>query len=402
MARVRRVIFWCHLTAGVSCGLVILVMSVTGTLLAFQPQILSLLERNVRRAEPPRPGDERVALGTILTSAINDNRGAPPSGLTLESDPHAAATITFGRGTIVYVDPYTGRVLGHGATIARGMFQSLTDWHRWLGAEGPSRTVTRWVTDASNLVFLGLALSGFYLWLPRTWSRKFVRAVAVLDIRARGKARDFNWHNVIGLWCAPVLIVLTSTAVVMSYPWANSLLYRVTGSDPPTASGAGRGQGDRSGRSRPSGGDSKVTSPVPENIDLLWDCAEQILPSWGSITMRLADRPGATVSFTLTDAALWNAHARSQLTLDAKTGGVVRWEPYAASSLGQKARGWVRFGHTGELGGWPGQLVAGLASAGGALLVWTGLSLALRRLANFVTARRPARKPSTSLDGVLD
>jgi uncharacterized iron-regulated membrane protein len=41
---------------------------------------------------------------------------------------------------------------------------------------------------------------------------------------------------------------------------------------------------------------------------------------------------------------------------------------------------WFRFLHTGEAGGWPGQTLAGLASAGAAVLVYTGLSLALRRL----------------------
>jgi uncharacterized iron-regulated membrane protein len=58
----------------------------------------------------------------------------------------------------------------------------------------------------------------------------------------------------------------------------------------------------------------------------------------------------------------------------------VRWEVYAKTSAGQKARGWVRFGHTGELGRWPGQLIAGVACVGGGVLVWTGLALAFRRL----------------------
>jgi uncharacterized iron-regulated membrane protein len=31
----------------------------------------------------------------------------------------------------------------------------------------------------------------------------------------KGKARDFNWHNVIGVWCLPVLIVLTTTGMVI-------------------------------------------------------------------------------------------------------------------------------------------------------------------------------------------
>ena len=40
MRRIRPFLFWIHLTAGIACGAVILVMSVTGALLALKPQIL--------------------------------------------------------------------------------------------------------------------------------------------------------------------------------------------------------------------------------------------------------------------------------------------------------------------------------------------------------------------------
>lgn len=74
------------------------------------------------------------------------------------------------------------------------------------------------------------------------------------------------------------------------------------------------------------------------------------MPTWGTMTVRLAALPTGPVSFTMTDASYWNSFARSQLTLDAASGAVVRWEPYANTSLGQKGRGWVRcsFGP-----GWP-------------------------------------------------
>ena len=59
--------------------------------------------------------------------------------------------------------------------------------------------------------------------------------------------------------------------------------------------------------------------------------------------------------------------------------GVVKWEPYASYNLGRTPRAWVRPVHTGEAGGAVGQMVAALASAGGVVLVWTGLALAWRR-----------------------
>ncbi|NJM54172.1 MAG: PepSY domain-containing protein [Blastocatellia bacterium] len=48
-----------------------------------------------------------------------------------------------------------------------------------------------------------------------------------------GKARDFNWHNVIGFWSSLILIILTLTAAVISYQWAGNLLYILTGNEIP-------------------------------------------------------------------------------------------------------------------------------------------------------------------------
>ena len=97
--------------------------------------------------------------------------------------------------------------------------------------------------------------------------------------------------------------------------------------------------------------------------------AEQQVPTWRTMIIRLPPRPGGPVAFSMSDRAYWNCFARSTLTLDGATGATVRWEPYADGSRGQKVRGWMRFAHTGELGGLAGEAFAGLASAGGALLV---------------------------------
>jgi uncharacterized iron-regulated membrane protein len=68
------------------------------------------------------------------------------------------------------------------------------------------------------------------------------------------------------------------------------------------------------------------------------------------------------------------------LLVDTRTGKVLRETRFVDNSLGQHLRALVRFIHTGEEAGLAGQFVAALASAGAALLDWTGLSLALQRL----------------------
>src|SRR6187402_564876 len=153
----RKVIFWLHLAAGLIAGSIVLLMSVTGVLLAFEQQIVETAERGYRTAPPP--GAARLTADALLASLAEARPGIAPAGLTLRSDPTAPATVSVGRETTLFLDPYTGRVIGEGAKGLRGFFHDVTDWHRTLAREGESRAVGRAITGACNLAFLALVVS---------------------------------------------------------------------------------------------------------------------------------------------------------------------------------------------------------------------------------------------------
>ncbi len=176
MKTVRSIVFWMHLVAGVVAGLVILVMSVTGALLALKPQILTVIESKVRTVTPP-PGASRLGPEALLASVKASRSEARPASVTVLADPAASVAVALGRDGTVYVDPYSGAVLGEGSKGAQQFFRSVEDWHRWLAVSGDHRTTARSVTGAANLAFFFLAITGPYLWLPRTWSWSNVRAV---------------------------------------------------------------------------------------------------------------------------------------------------------------------------------------------------------------------------------
>ena len=114
----------------------------------------------------------------------------------------------------------------------------MTTWHRYLALEGASRATGRAITGASNFVFLFIVLSGMYLWLPRVW--KWIQFKNVLWFRGglAPKARDFNWHNVIGIWSAIPLAIVVLGAMPISYPWASNLVYRIVGDTPSRSAAA--------------------------------------------------------------------------------------------------------------------------------------------------------------------
>jgi uncharacterized iron-regulated membrane protein len=378
----RTAVFWTHLAIGLAAGLVILVMSVSGLLLTYERQILAWAERDYRST--PAPDAVRLPLETLVATAADTVAETPPSRLTVEADPRAPVAVSLGRREAIYLDPYTGAVAGGGSERARALFRAVTAWHRWLGAEGERRGVARAVTGAANLLFFLLLLTGSYLWLPRIWSWRRLRNVSWFRRGLDGRARDFNWHSVFGLWMVLPLVIVVGSGVVISYSWAGDLLYRVAGESPP-ARGRSGGPPPRAGAAGGEVAAAEVAAGVAAGVseaaslDEVWQIARDRVPDWQSASLRLPEAAGEPVEITLYRGLRARPDLRVQLAVDPVARQVVRFEPYAAQSRGRRLRTWVRWLHTGEAGGVAGQTLAGIACGATVVLIWTGFALSWRR-----------------------
>lgn len=372
----RKIIFWSHLLAGVSAALVIFSMSLTGVVLMYEPQISEYSERSARWVTPS-PDAKRLSYDELIAKVRAANPAARPAMIMVKSDPRASVSINLGRDNTILVNPYTGEILGS-QSPTHNFLRDIVDWHRWLGVEGQGRATARAITGACNLAFFWLAITGVYLWWPPSWHWRALKHSFLFNPRLRGKACDWNWHNVIGFWSSSVLVVLTLTAAIMSYPWANDLLYTLTGSEPPRRTEAPGGAVAERPRAREQRNEARVAGSLA-SFDVLMARAQGQVPGWVMIMLRFPSRGEGPVTASIQGPDAFHPFQRSQLTLNRATGEVVKWEPYGGNSTGRKLRTWVRALHTGEAFGPAGQTVAGLASLGGCFLVWTGLAMALRR-----------------------
>ncbi|HYI96764.1 MAG TPA: PepSY-associated TM helix domain-containing protein [Bryobacteraceae bacterium] len=384
----RKLIFWPHLIAGTIAGTVVLIMSLTGVLLMYEKQMITWADEREYKIAPPA-GAERQPIETLI-AAVREGKKGTPSAVTLRSDPNAPVMFAFGRGGNVYVNPYTAEVLGNGSPGLRKFFHVVTDWHRWLGAHGDKRPMGRAITGASNLAFLFLVVSGFYLWWPKKWTRQHLKPVTLFRGGLSGKARDFNWHNVIGFWCAVPLFFVVLGATVISYPWASNMVYRVTGSEPPKLQGppGGRGPGGPGGPERPPGGPGGRSEISVEKLNDAWAVAQRQVSGWRAITLRLPPSARAPLTFTIDQGYGGQPQKRTTLTINRETSDVVKTELFSSLDAGRRARTWLRFVHTGEYYGLTGQTIAGVASAGAVVLVWTGIALSLRRFQSWRSRKR--------------
>ena len=374
----RSLIFWLHLSAGVVAGVVVLIMSVTGVLLTYEKQMIAWAERSPLAAAPS-PDAERLPIATLLDNARRARPEAEPSTVIIRADRDEPVTVAFGRDGQVLLNGYTGAVLGDGATSLRGFFRSVTSWHRYVAASDEYRSTGKAITGACNLAFLVLCVTGAYLWLPAVWSRVQLRNILWFRRGLPGRARDFNWHNTIGAWSVVPLIVVVASATVISYPWASNLAYRVMGEEPPpSARRSPPGEARHGGATEVAPYGSEVAL-YGSAIDARLAQAERKVEGWRTITLRVPANDQAPLAFTIDSGSGGEPQKRGTLTLDAASGAVVTWEPFSSNSPGRRLRSILRFAHTGEVLGLPGQTIAGIASAGGGFLVYTGLALSLRR-----------------------
>ena len=187
----RKAIFWVHLAVGVTAGVVILMLAVTGVILTYEAQLNRWALRDYR-ADPPGPGAAPLGLDELITRVTGGQPADAVTSVALHRDPLEPAVVELDGGATVFVDRFTGDRLGDGNTRTRRFLRSVMYWHRWFALEGEYRIIGRTVVAVANLGFLFLIVSGVYLWWPSIRSRAAWRQALWFRRRLKGRARDFN------------------------------------------------------------------------------------------------------------------------------------------------------------------------------------------------------------------
>ncbi len=371
-------------------------MSVTGVMLGFERQMIAWWDGAPRVA--PQAESARLPLDSVLARQGVEVEAV--ASLVVKRDPSQPITIRFrdrDRAPLI-VDPYTAATLtasGDGSGAA--FFSALRRWHRYVGAAAAeARARGKAVAGAANLAFLFIIVSGLYLWFPRRATWQALRAVLVPGARLRGKARDFNWHHVAGFWTAVPMFLIVLSAAFISYRWPGLYLDRFLGDPQERAAAvaalAGEASASSAGSSR-----ARADGPLPPPVLIhstpgQWaTAASAARPAWQQLTVTMPAPSDSIVSIAVAEGNTYRPDLRWTLTVGATDAVVQGSRGYDDLSPARQLRAWVRFGHTGEVFGLWGQVIATIVTAAGAVLVWTGVALSLRRLAAWRGRRRRAQ-----------
>ncbi len=379
LSQLRRFLFWSHVVLGISGGLLIMLMSTTGVMLGFERQMIAAIDGRPTASAPE--GSSPLPLDSLLSVA-----GVKPSEVSTvavrrQADQPVLVRFRDREREALTLDPYRGDMLVvEGERKGQAFFSGLRRWHRWVGTTGGEwRTRMKAATGAANLGFLLLVLSGIWLWWPKHLTWRSLRSVLWFRRGLSPKARDFNLHNTIGFWSAIPLFFVVASGVFISYQWPGRWLDRALGSPEERAAAiAAASTPAAAPRDRTdNAGAAELTTPL--SLDALAGPAVTLHPEWQLLTITVPEAGDSTTTVAVAGGNTYRPDLRSTLVMSVNDGRVVETRDYASLSTSRQIRAWVRFGHTGEVFGWFGQLIATIVTAGGAVLVWTGIALSWRR-----------------------
>lgn len=375
----KKTIFQLHWLFGITAGLVLSLMGLTGAVYSFQEEILQALNPDTSQVQARETG---LLPASELVQRLEAEGAGKVTGMWVHIGTGKASQAFYApapgqrRGPMRYFDPYTGQLQGR--VVGQGFFGFVLQLHRFLAIGETGKQITA----ACTLMLLFFCLSGLYL----RWPKNPLRWRTWLTFNWAKKGRAFNWdlHAVAGTWCLLFYLVAAVTGLIWSYDWFRDGASRVlTGTVVAQRGGEARG--------RPAPG------PAPQaNWDAIWISIQQAGgPDTSSINLRLPAAPGQPANgfYLLTSSP--HDRAFNQMVLNPVTGAVLKHERYADMPLGEQLFSSNYAVHTGAFFGLPGRLLMTAASLCMPLFFITGWLLYLDRRRK----KRHIRLSQQGLDG---
>lgn len=189
-------------------------IAATGSILVFQNEIDQALNPRLYHElkETPKLGFSAVVgivqdkypkkrITSISIAEIGNVRSAYRVMLTSKEKRNVT--------TEMFINPYNGEISGK-RIYQSSFIKIVTELHINLMLSFPGKIIV----GLSTLVLLILTITGLRLWIPSKW--KQLRAVLTVKFGSGWKRQNYDWHNTIGFYTAPFVIVLCLTGFCMN------------------------------------------------------------------------------------------------------------------------------------------------------------------------------------------
>ncbi len=212
-----------HLWLGLSSGIIIVFLGITGCILAFEQEIKSFTEpylyvKAENKPVIPPARLQQIAMvqlpGKILHSISYSGKDKSAQVGFYNGDPEYYY--------VVYINQYTGEVLKVKNEDA-DFFRVVLNGHYYLWLP-PS--IGQPIVATATFIFLVMLISGLVLWWPKNKAARKQRFS--VKWTATFKRKNYDLHNVLGFYMTWVAIFIAVTGLVWGFQWFAKSFYWTT------------------------------------------------------------------------------------------------------------------------------------------------------------------------------
>jgi uncharacterized iron-regulated membrane protein len=219
-----------HLYLGLTSGVVVVIVSITGCLYVYEEELKAWLYRDREKVSVPEHRT-RKSLSELLTVAqLEAGADHPIQNIEIASAPDQTysfrpmqirdnkAYTHFGEIVYqrkIYIDPYTGEVVKNENTKYE-FFTLVLRLHRNLLL---NRQVGSSVVGTSVMMFVILLITGIVLWWPKNKLALKKSFSFFWKDTTRWKRKNYDLHSIFGFYGSFILLVIALTGLTWSFDW---------------------------------------------------------------------------------------------------------------------------------------------------------------------------------------
>lgn len=396
----KKTFFQIHWFLGITAGLVLSIMGVTGAIYSYEQQILKWINTDSYTVQAQ--SGPKLSPAELYQHFKQQNPEMQINSVSLDASPTGSSTVNIAkegarRGYNMMVNPYTAEVLPE--IKGREFFQFIQQLHRYLTL-GP---VGKQITGACALMLIFFVLSGLYLRWPKRHSVK-----QWLAVKPQLKGRNFIWdlHAVVGTWVVIFYLILACTGLYWSYDWWRNGMFKVLGVERPqpemqqgqggrggaeqgrsAGESRGEGAGERGPRSegqRENRGEGRERG-VDDTLLLTalnksWaGFQNEFNDKYSTVTFNIPKKADGELKLSFTDVEVQHERARNNATYNYQDAAFTLVEMYEDKKLNEKIMSSMLPVHRGSFFGPIYQFFAMVASLLMPLFFITGWMLYLKR-----------------------
>lgn len=387
-----------HLWLSVPFGILITLICFSGAALVFEKEVMELCHRElyfVKKVEAaPLPMEQ---LMTKVAATLPDSVSV--TGVNISSDSERAYQVTLSkpRRASMYVDQYTGEIMGKYERAP--FFNFMFRMHRWLLDSMKQDGGIFWgkmIVGTSTLMFVFVLISGIVVWWPRT--RKALKNSLKIVANKGWRRFWYDLHVAGGMYALVFLLAMALTGLTWSFQWYRTGFYKTFGVEVQPSMGHGNaaanatakgGKREESpeGRSRRPGNRSEKPEGRGEHSESREGRKRSPYTNWQQVYEQLAEANPDYKLISVSDGSasvalprFGNQRGTDRYKFNPRNGEITETTLYKDLDNSGKIRGWIYSVHVGSWGGMLTRILTFIAALVGASLPLTGYYLWIRRL----------------------